>query len=111
MVKLLACGERGPGSIHCIAATISEIGDLLLLSRDLAEMSLKRRKSSKQPTNKLTKRCRCGNSFNSIAAPRAYTGHRLVGYNINSPKSKCVILLLSIIAKTLVIFGGHGRKK
>ena len=32
-------------------ATISEIGYLLLPSRDMAEILLKRRKSSKQPTN------------------------------------------------------------
>ena len=38
------------GSILCLAATISEIGYLLLPSRDMAEISLKRRKSSKQPT-------------------------------------------------------------
>ena len=40
------------GSIHSLAATISEIGNLLLPSRDIsAEISLKRRKSSTQPTN------------------------------------------------------------
>ena len=38
------------GSILGLAATISEIGHLLLPSRDMAERSLKRRKSSKQPT-------------------------------------------------------------
>ena len=47
VVKLLACGARGP------VATISEIGYILLPSRDMAERSLKRRKSSKQPTNNL----------------------------------------------------------
>ena len=77
VVKLLACRERGPGSIHNLAATISEIG-CILLSRDIAEISLKRHKSSKQPTNQPTKRCGCGNFFNSIAAARACTGHRLV---------------------------------
>ena len=51
VVKLLTCGARGPGSIPGPAATISEIGCLLLSSRDIAEISLKRRKSSKQPTN------------------------------------------------------------
>ena len=42
------------GSIPGLAATISEIGYLLLLSRDMAERSLKRPKSSKQPTNQNT---------------------------------------------------------
>ena len=37
-------GARGPGSIPGVAATISEIGYLLLPSRDLAERSLKGRK-------------------------------------------------------------------
>ena len=44
VVKLLACGARGlqvPGSIPGLAATISEIGYLLLRSRDMAERSLK----------------------------------------------------------------------
>ena len=49
VVKLLACGAEGRGSIPGLAATISEIGYLLLPSRDMAERSLKRRKSSKQP--------------------------------------------------------------
>ena len=31
-------------------------------------------------TNQLTKQCRCGNSFNSVAATRACTGHHLVLY-------------------------------
>ena len=39
------------GSIYSLAATISEIGYILLQSRDIAEISLKRRKSSTQPTN------------------------------------------------------------
>ena len=39
------------GSIPCLATWISEIGNLLLPSRDMAEISLKRRKSSIQPTN------------------------------------------------------------
>ena len=43
------------GSIPGLAATISEIGYLLLPSRDMAERSLKRRKSSKQLTNQPTK--------------------------------------------------------
>ena len=41
MVKLLACGARGLGSIPGLAATISEIGYLLLSSRYMAEVSLK----------------------------------------------------------------------
>ena len=41
------------GSIPGIAATISENGYLLLPSRDMAEIPLKRRKSSIQPTNTL----------------------------------------------------------
>ena len=39
------------GSIAGLAAIISNIGYLLLSSCDMAEISLKRRKSSKQPTN------------------------------------------------------------
>ena len=39
------------GSVPGHAATISEIGYFLLPSRDMAERSLKRRKSSKQLTN------------------------------------------------------------
>ena len=39
------------GSIPSPAATISKIGHLPLPSRDIAEISLKRRKSSTQPTN------------------------------------------------------------
>ena len=40
VVKLLVCGARGPGSIPGLAATISEIGCLLLPSRDMAENRL-----------------------------------------------------------------------
>ena len=40
------------GSIPGLAATISEIGFLLLRSRDMAQIPLKRRKCSIQPTNK-----------------------------------------------------------
>ena len=41
------------GSIHSVVATISEIGYLLLLSRDIADISLERHidLSSTQPTN------------------------------------------------------------
>ena len=46
VVKLLACGVSDRGSIPGLAASISEIGYLLLPSRDMAEISLKRRKSS-----------------------------------------------------------------
>ena len=42
--------QEARGSIPGLAATISEIGYLLLPSRDMAERLLKRRKSSKQPT-------------------------------------------------------------
>ena len=38
-------------SIPSLVATISEIGYLLLPSRGMAEIPLKRRKSSLQPTN------------------------------------------------------------
>ena len=47
VIKLLVCGVSGWGSIPSLAATISEIGYLLLPSRDMAEISLKRHKSSK----------------------------------------------------------------
>ena len=46
LVEQEVCGSN-PG----LAATISEIGYLLLPSRDMAQRSLKRRKKSKQPTN------------------------------------------------------------
>ena len=49
VVKRLACGARDP--IPDLATWISEIGYLLLLSRNMAEIPLKRRKSSIQPTN------------------------------------------------------------
>ena len=48
VVKLLACGATGRGSIPRLATWISEIGYLLLPSRDMAEIPLKRRKSSIQ---------------------------------------------------------------
>ena len=44
------------GSILGLAATISEIDYLLLSSRDMAGRSLKRRKSSKEPTNNQNER-------------------------------------------------------
>ena len=49
VVKLFAWGARGPG----FATTISEIGYLLLQSRNMAEISIKWRKFSEQPTNQL----------------------------------------------------------
>ena len=52
VVKLLACGARG--SIPGVATWISEIGYLLLPSRDMAEIPLKRRKCSIKPTNQPT---------------------------------------------------------
>ena len=51
VVKLLAYGARVPGFDSPSRRTISEIGYLLLPSRDMAERSLKRWKSSKQLTN------------------------------------------------------------
>ena len=51
VVKLLTCGTRGRGSIPGLAATISEIWYILPPNRDLAEILLERRKSSKQQTN------------------------------------------------------------
>ena len=45
-------GQEVRGSIPRLATWISEIGFLLLPSRDMAELPLKRRKSSIQPTNK-----------------------------------------------------------
>ena len=49
MVKLLACGARGPGFDFRFAVTISDIGYLLLqVATYMAEISLKWRKSSKQ---------------------------------------------------------------
>ena len=45
-------GQEVRGSIPHLATWISEIGYLLLPSRDMAELPLKRRKSSIQPTNK-----------------------------------------------------------
>ena len=47
VVKFLACGARCQG----LDRYDSEIGYLLLPSRDMEERSLKRRKSSKQPAN------------------------------------------------------------
>ena len=47
------------------AATISEIGYLLHPSRDMAERSLKRRKSSKQPTNQKQNGCIQSKAFRS----------------------------------------------
>ena len=41
VVKLLACGARGPGFNSSLAATILEIGYLLLPSCDMAEILLK----------------------------------------------------------------------
>ena len=54
MVQFLACGARGQGPIPGLAVTISEIDYILLPSRDMAEISLNRRKSSKQPTYQQT---------------------------------------------------------
>ena len=51
VVKLLACDAEDRSSIPGPAATISEIGYILLPNRDMTERSRKRRKSSNQPTN------------------------------------------------------------
>ena len=53
VVKLLACGARGPAWVRFQASPLefSEIGYLLLPSRNVAETLLKRHKSSIQPTN------------------------------------------------------------
>ena len=51
MVSSWLAEQEVRGSIPGLASTISEIGHLLLPSHDMAERSLKRRKSSKQPTN------------------------------------------------------------
>ena len=46
-------GEQGVlGLIPCLSPRISDIGYLLLPSRDMVEIALKRRKSSIQPTNR-----------------------------------------------------------
>ena len=58
VVKLLACGARGPG-FRFLASPLKfpEIGYLLLPSHDMAEIPLKQRKSSKQPTNQPIPKC------------------------------------------------------
>ena len=55
MVKLLACGARSPGFDSRLATWIPEIGYCLLPSHNMAEIPLKRLKSSIQPTNQLNK--------------------------------------------------------
>ena len=60
VIMLLACGASSRGSIPNLASTISEIGYLLGPSRDMADISLKRRKSLKQPTNQQTNLFRAG---------------------------------------------------
>ena len=52
MVKLLACGARGPGfDFPASPLEFSEIGYLLLPSRNMAEIPLNRRKFSKNQPN------------------------------------------------------------
>ena len=59
VVKLLACGARGRGSIPSPAASISETGYFLLPSRDMAEISQRRLKTSiQQTTNEAYVFCR-----------------------------------------------------
>ena len=48
VVKLLVFGSRSSGLIPGLAAAIAEIGYLLLKILNMAEISLKQRKSSKQ---------------------------------------------------------------
>ena len=56
MVKLLACGARGPGfDFRLRHLNFQRLVYLLLPSRDMVEIPLKRRKSSIQPTNQLAK--------------------------------------------------------
>ena len=54
VVKQLACGARVPGSIPGSAATISEIGYILLPGRDMAERSLKRRTFPNNQPNQIS---------------------------------------------------------
>ena len=49
MVKHLACGAEDRGSSPGLATMISEIGYLPLPSRDMTEITLKRRKTLNQP--------------------------------------------------------------
>ena len=51
VAKLLACGERGLGFDSRSRHLNSKIGYLLFPSREMAEIPLKRRKSSVQPTD------------------------------------------------------------
>ena len=54
VVKLFACGAREPGvGFPASPLEFSEIGYLMLPSRDMAEIPLKRCKSWIQPTNQL----------------------------------------------------------
>ena len=58
VVQLLACGASGQGLILSLTTMITEIGNLLLPSCDITKISLKWRKSSKQPTTmNLNKTC------------------------------------------------------
>ena len=49
--KVLACGVKGPGFDSRLRQNFQWFGYLLRPSRDMAEISLKRHKSSIQPTN------------------------------------------------------------
>ena len=67
MVKLLAYGARNLGSFPGLASMIPEICYFLLQSRDMAEISLKRRQSSKQQhTNKHSRGVHINNLYISI---------------------------------------------
>ena len=58
------------GSIPSLAATISEIGYLLLPNRNMADtLYIAKATHILKTTNQLTKQYRCGNSFTSIEQP------------------------------------------
>ena len=94
-------GEKHMGEINCTFEAGDGYIELLFPCQDVAEISLKRRKSSKQPT----KRCGCGNSFNSMTSTRTCMGHHLVlKIRILSETS---ILYLIRFASIILIVGLH----
>ena len=72
VVKLLACGARGPGfdSKSFAAMMFRDWLSGCFQVRDMAEMSLKRRKSSKQQTTGI---CHAIHSYNVQHECRTYT--------------------------------------
>ena len=54
-------------------------------------------------THRPTKRCRCGNSFNSIEATRACTGHRLVEIK-NDKQCYMLFILIPLMSSTNQIY-------